>query len=475
MMRRNFPMTLTVYNTLKRQLEPFYPQQPPVVTMYVCGVTVYDYCHLGHARSYIVWDIVRRYLEHLGYTVFHVQNITDIDDKILKKAQAEQTPIEVITERYIQACDEDMRRLNILPAWQYPRATESIPDIIHFIQRLESLGYAYAVEGDVYYAVERFPTYGKLSQRTLEHMQSGASGRVEKAEVEKKRHPLDFALWKAAKPGEPAWASPWGFGRPGWHIECSAMVYKTLGESIDIHAGGTDLIFPHHENEIAQSEPITQKPLARYWLHNGFVTVDGEKMSKSLGNFRTIREVLQHYEPMALRLLILQSHYRQPMECTPAGLQAAQSGWQTLQQAAQTYDLQAAERVSKKDCDPEILEQFAQAMNADFNTPGALALLFGLAKKLKRSERSEASRRLWQTFVYLAQQVLGLKFTPKPVTSQGSDSLDQEIARLIQERQKARQAKNYAEADRIRQELAKKGFRLIDKPNGETLVEVCSE
>ncbi len=468
-------MTLTVYNTLKRQLEPFYPQQPHVVTMYVCGVTVYDYCHLGHARSYIVWDIVRRYLEHLGYTVYHVQNITDIDDKILKKAQAEQTPIEVITERYIQACAEDMRRLNILPAWQYPRATEAIPDIIRFIQRLESLGYAYAVEGDVYYAVERFPAYGKLSQRTLEHMQSGASGRVEKAEVEKKRHPLDFALWKAAKPGEPAWASPWGFGRPGWHIECSAMVYKTLGESIDIHAGGTDLIFPHHENEIAQSEPITQKPLARYWLHNGFVTVDGEKMSKSLGNFRTIREVLQHYEPMALRLLILQSHYRQPMECTPAGLQAAQSGWQTLQQAAQTYDLEEAEGVSKKDCDPGILEQFEQAMNADFNTPGALAFLFGLAKTLKRSEKGEESRRLWQTFIYLAQQVLGLKFTPKPVTSKRSDSLDQEIARLIQERQKARQAKNYAEADRIRQELAKKGFRLIDKPNGETLVEVCSE
>jgi cysteinyl-tRNA synthetase len=486
-------MTLTVYNTLTRRLEPFYPQQPGVVTMYVCGVTVYDYCHLGHARSYIVWDVVRRYLQHLGYEVRHVQNITDIDDKILKKAQAEQVAMEVITERYIQACDEDMRRLNILPAWQYPRATEAIPDIIRLIQNLESLGYAYAVAGDVYYAVERFPHYGKLSQRTLDQMQSGASGRVEKEEVERKRHPLDFALWKAAKPGEPAWASPWGFGRPGWHIECSAMVYRTLGETIDIHAGGTDLIFPHHENEIAQSEPVTRKPLARYWLHNGFVTVNGEKMSKSLGNFRTIRDLLPHYEPMALRLLMLQSHYRQPMECTPAALQAAQSGWQTLQQAAQTHDLSTAASLTRKDCDAEIVAQFEQAMNADVNTPAALALLFNLAKKLKHWEHEKrygggsatsevVARNLWQTFVYLAQNVLGFAFSTTPVSQvidTGEEAIcypfGEEIAKLVQERQKARQAKNYAEADRIRQELAKKGFRLIDKPNGETLVEVASE
>jgi len=487
-------MTLTVYNSRTRQLEPLQPQRGKIITMYVCGVTVYDYCHLGHARTYIVWDVVRRYLEYLGYDVHHVQNITDIDDKILKKAQAEQVAMEVITERYIQAYNEDMGRLNILPAKQYPRATESIPDMIQLIQNLERLGYAYAAAGDVYYAVERFPTYGKLSHRNLDQMQSGASGRVEKEEAERKRHPLDFALWKAAKPGEPAWDSPWGPGRPGWHIECSAMVHKTLGESIDIHCGGSDLIFPHHENEIAQSEPITQKPLARYWLHNGFVTVDGEKMSKSLGNFRTIRDVLNHYEPMALRLLILQSHYRQPMECTPAALQAAQSGWRTLQQSSHVYDLPEDFVVDKTDCDREILDQFEQAMNADFNTPAALAILFGLAKKLKHlghekrhkreSDISESqSRKIWQTFVYLAQNVLGLKF---PFTSAQEaiapeehrttlESFSDEIQALIRRRKEARLSKNYSEADRIRQELAEKGLRLIDQPNGETRIEVHSE
>ncbi|MEN9243409.1 MAG: cysteine--tRNA ligase [Gloeomargarita sp. DG02_5_bins_242] len=474
-------MSLTVYNSRTRQLEPLIPQQKDIITMYVCGVTVYDFCHLGHARTYIVWDVVRRYLEYLGYDVHHVQNITDIDDKILKKAQQEQVPMGVITERYIQAYTEDMARLNILPAKQYPRATESIPDMIRLIQNLESLGYAYASGGDVYYAVERFPRYGNLSHRTLEQMQSGASGRVD-PEVSIKRHPLDFALWKAAKPGEPAWDSPWGRGRPGWHIECSAMVYKTLGASIDIHAGGSDLIFPHHENEIAQSEPVTQQPLARYWLHNGFVTVDGEKMSKSLGNFRTIRDVLNHYQPMALRLLILQSHYRQPIECTPNALAAAQSGWHNLQQAAQVFDLQAFS-ANKSDCDAEILAQFERAMDADFNTPAALAILFGLAKKLKHFDHEKRygevndalatqSYQIWQTFVYLTQVVLGLKFdwtqapTPEVLTLSSA-----EIEALIAQRQHARRQKNYAEADRIRQELAARKVKLVDQPGGVTLWE----
>ncbi|MEN9216132.1 MAG: cysteine--tRNA ligase [Gloeomargarita sp. HHBFW_bins_162] len=474
-------MALTVYNTRTRQLEPFMPQQENIITMYVCGVTVYDFCHLGHARTYITWDVVRRYCEYLGYTVQHVQNITDIDDKILKKAQSEQVEMSVITERYIQAYTEDMARLNVLPAKQYPRATESIPDMIRLIQQLESLGYAYASGGDVYYAVERFPHYGSLSHRSLEQMQSGASGRVD-PETKMKRHPLDFALWKSAKPGEPAWDSPWGRGRPGWHIECSAMVYKTLGDSIDIHAGGSDLIFPHHENEIAQSEPITQKPLARYWLHNGFVTVDGEKMSKSLGNFRTIRDVLNHYEPMALRLLILQSHYRQPIECTPQALNAAQSGWQTLQQAAHVFDLREY-MVNKTACDPEILRQFEQAMDADFNTPVALALLFGLAKQLKQFDHAKRyggeqpmpeghARQIWQTFVYVTQEVLGLKFD-LPSESKLDPSLPSpaEIEALIAQRQSARRQKNYAEADRIRQELAAQGIRLVDQPGGVTLWE----
>ncbi|MCS7031808.1 MAG: cysteine--tRNA ligase [Gloeomargarita sp. SKYG116] len=468
-------MSLTVYNTRTRRLEPFVSQTPGLVKMYVCGVTVYDYCHLGHARSYVVWDVVRRYLEYLGYDVQHVQNITDIDDKILRRAQAEGVPMQVITERYIQACTEDLARLNILPAKDTPRATETIPEIIQLIQRLETLGYAYASGGDVYYAVERFPGYGTLSGRSLEQMQAGASGRVDD-EIAHKRHPLDFALWKAAKPGEPAWDSPWGPGRPGWHIECSAMIYKTLGPSIDIHTGGSDLIFPHHENEIAQSEPVTQKPLARYWLHNGFVTVAGEKMSKSLGNFRTIRDVLTEYAPMALRLWILQSHYRQPIEATPPALQAAQSGWHTLQQAVWLGDWDAVPTVPKDDLDPQVRTEFETAMNADFNTPAAVAVLFGVAKQLKRLAHSGNGhrhtpefQRLWRTLVYLGQTVLGLKFDPPPASTPPQvPDISEEIAALIAQRQEARRQKNYAEADRIRELLAAQGIRLVDKPGGVT-------
>lgn len=463
-------MGLTVYNTRTRRLEPFVSQQPGLVKMYVCGVTVYDYCHLGHARSYVVWDVVRRYLEYLGYTVEHVQNITDIDDKILKRSQAEGVPLQVITERYIQASQEDFARLNILPAKASPRATETIPEIIQMIQRLESLGYAYASGGDVYYAVERFPRYGTLSGRSLDQMQAGASGRVDE-EMAHKRHPLDFALWKAAKPGEPAWDSPWGPGRPGWHIECSAMIYKTLGPSIDIHTGGSDLIFPHHENEIAQSEPLTQKPLARYWLHNGFVTVAGEKMSKSLGNFRTIRDVLQEYEPMALRLWILQSHYRQPIEATPQALQAAQSGWHTLQRTLWFGDWQDPATLAPTDLDPQVQQEFTTAMNADFNTPAAVAVLFKVAKQLKHlahlgngHRQTPEFQRLWRTLGYLGQQVLGLKFDPPPPAL----DISQEIAALIARRQEARRQKNYAEADRIRELLAAQGIRLVDKPGGIT-------
>ncbi|MFN5764616.1 MAG: cysteine--tRNA ligase, partial [Pseudanabaena sp.] len=280
-------MTLRIYNTLTRRKEDFIPLEAGIVKMYVCGVTVYNYCHLGHARAYVVWDMIRRYLA-TKYQVKYVQNITDIDDKILKKAQENNTTMQAIAEQYIAAYDEDITRLNIAKADDYPRATETIPEIIALIQQLIDRDYAYVSGGDVYYAVQKFPSYGKLSGRKLEDMQAGASGRVDEQEPYK-RYPFDFALWKSAKPNEPFWSSPWGNGRPGWHIECSAMVRSRLGETIDIHAGGTDLQFPHHENEIAQSEAAYAKPLAKYWMHNGFVNIDGEKMSKSLNNFTTIR------------------------------------------------------------------------------------------------------------------------------------------------------------------------------------------
>lgn len=413
-------MSLQVYNTATRHKEPFVPRQDNQVSMYVCGVTVYDYCHLGHARAYVVWDTVRRYLEWRGYAVRYVQNITDIDDKIIRRAAEEGVPPEVITERYIAAYAEDMARLNIRPADVSPRATQFVPEIIALIQALIDQGYAYPAGGDVYYAVERFPTYGRLAGRTLKQMSAGASGRV--SEEGHKRHPLDFALWKAAKPGEPAWESPWGAGRPGWHIECSAMVRGVLGEAIDIHAGGADLIFPHHENEIAQSEPVTHHPLAKYWLHNGFVNIQGKKMSKSLGNFRTIRDVLNHYDPMALRLWILQSHYRQPIDLTPEALDAATAGWHTLAEALQfghKYGPGFGWFAEDSDLDQDILERFRNAMDDDFNTPAALGVLFELAKAIRKAGNTfshtghwpTTSGKLhaqWKTLYHLADTVLGI-------------------------------------------------------------------
>ncbi|MFN6036721.1 MAG: cysteine--tRNA ligase, partial [Dolichospermum sp.] len=328
-------MTLSIYNTLTRRQEQFTTVEPGKVKMYCCGVTVYDYCHLGHARTSIVWDIVRSYLKFIGYDVYYIQNFTDIDDKILKRAREENSSMEIVAERYIQAYFEDMSRLGIKEADEYPRATHTMNGIQRLIHDLEHKGFAYPADGDVYYAVQNFNEYGKLSGRKLEDMQAGASERVniEDAEYQKKKYPFDFALWKAAKPGEPAWESPWGKGRPGWHIECSAMVRDRLGDTIDIHAGGADLIFPHHENEIAQSEAVTGKPLANYWLHNGMVKVDGEKMSKSLGNFITIRQLLDRgIDPMAVRLFVLMAQYRKPIDFTDDGILAATNGWHTLKE-----------------------------------------------------------------------------------------------------------------------------------------------
>lgn len=464
--------------------------------MYCCGVTVYDDCHLGHARSYMVWDVLRRYLQWRGYRVHYVQNFTDIDDKILNRARAEGATMQAVSDRYIASYFRDIRRLNILDADDYPRVTEHIPAIHHLIQALVEKDYAYAIDGDVYYNVRQFADYGKLSGQQLEHMQAGAGGRVVRAACaqrnpddpdRKKRNSFDFALWKSAKPGEPAWESPWGMGRPGWHIECSAMIRARLGETIDIHGGGGDLVFPHHENEIAQSEALTGQSLARYWLHNGMVTVNGEKMSKSLGNFTTIEALLdgqwsdypQPVDPMAIRLFVLQAHYRKPLDFTPMAIAAAEKGWRTLN-AALTAELPSHE-LPVDALDAELVRRFQSAMDDDLNTAAALAVLFELAKSIQRevnlrthqSTQYLSDRQLsitWQTLNQLAC-ILGLEARQEPTDSSLDSSLDLDIAwveTLLHQRQAARQEKRYAESDRLRAELQAAGIVVVDHPGGKT-------
>ncbi|MEM9217031.1 MAG: cysteine--tRNA ligase [Cyanobacteria bacterium P01_F01_bin.150] len=481
-------MGLILYNTLTRHKEPFTPINPDQVMMYCCGVTVYDDCHLGHARSYMAWDVLRRYLKWQGYTVRYVQNFTDIDDKILNRARTEGVTMQEVSDRYIASYFRDIQRLNILDANEYPRVTEHIPEIHHLIKVLLEKGYAYVSDGDVYYDVRQFAEYGKLSGRQLEQMQAGAGGRVDAdAPDQKKRDPADFALWKSAKIGEPAWESPWGMGRPGWHIECSAMIWAQLGETIDIHGGGGDLIFPHHENEIAQSEVVTGQPLAHHWVHNGMVTVGGEKMSKSLGNFTTIRALLegqwsQHPQPvapMAIRLFILQAHYRKPLDFTPTAIAAAEKGWQTLN-AALSVEL-PSHNLPADAVDAESVKRFQAAMDDDLNTAAALAVLFELAKSIQR----EMNRRTHQSTQHLSDQqlsitgqtltqladVLGLEACQEPTDSSLDSSLDLDIAwveTLLQQRKAARQEKRYVESDRIRNELQAVGVTVIDQADGQT-------
>ncbi|OYD94465.1 cysteine--tRNA ligase [Nostoc sp. 'Peltigera membranacea cyanobiont' 210A] len=475
-------MTLTLYNTLTRRQEPFETVEAGKVKMYYCGVTVYDYCHLGHARACIVWDVVRRYLQFIGYQVRYIQNFTDIDDKILNRACVEHSSMEAVADRFIKAYFEDMARLGIKEADEYPRATHTMNGIQRLIYELENKGFAYPSDGDVYYAVRQFAEYGKLSGRKLEDMQAGKSERVniEDPEYQKKKDPFDFALWKAAKPGEPAWESPWGAGRPGWHIECSAMVRDRLGDTIDIHAGGADLIFPHHENEIAQSEAVTGKPLARYWLHNGMVKVDGEKMSKSLGNFTTIRELLDRgVDPMAVRLFVLTAQYRTPIDFTDEAIAAATNGWHTIKEGllfGYQYGKKLGWGVGTASLIAETVERFQETVNNDFNFPGGLTVLFELAKELRREGniivhegKTETSpdelQRQWQTLVTLAG-VLGLEAEIEAETQTSNGLSDAEIEAKIQQRQEARKGKNFAESDRIRDELQAQGITLIDSRDG---------
>ncbi len=471
-------MSLKLYNTLTNSLEPLQTLIKGEVSLYCCGITVYDYCHLGHARTCLVWDVVRRYLQWRGYKVRYVQNFTDIDDKILKRAQSEGSSMEEVSERFIKAYFEDMDRLGISRADSYPRATHTIDGIKHLVGELEEKGYAYPADGDVYYEVRKFAQYGKLSKRKLEDLQAGASGRVEITDEEaapKKKDPFDFALWKGAKPGEPAWDSHWGPGRPGWHIECSAMVKQELGETIDIHVGGSDLIFPHHENEIAQSEAATGKALANYWLHNGMVKVGGEKMSKSLGNFITIRDLLEKYDPMAVRLLILQAHYRKPIDFTDEALEAATNGWHTLQDAL-AFGYQLGFSDTQRYSNNAYKERFRELVDDDFNFTAGLSVVFELAKILKKERNLSIHNQpleieiaqiedKWRTLLELST-VLGFKFSQDIIESvQMGQS---EIEDYIEQRLQARQAKNYQESDRIRELLKKSGVILVDYPNGTT-------
>ena len=481
-------MTLRLTNTLTRRVEEFQPLQPGQVSIYCCGVTVYDLCHLGHARSYIAWDVLRRYLLWSGYRVTFVQNYTDIDDKILGRAAAEGSSMEAVSERNIDAFVADMARLNILPPDSMPRATRSLDAIRQLIGELEAKGAAYSADGDVYFAVMKHAGYGKLSGRDLSEQQDNASGRVASEEEARKQHPFDFALWKGTKPGEPSFPSPWGPGRPGWHIECSAMVREELGDTIDIHLGGADLVFPHHENEIAQSEAATGQELARYWLHNGMVNVGGQKMSKSLGNFTTIRGLLDSgVSPMTLRLFTLQAHYRKPLDFTAEALEAAATGWKGLNAA---LGLVASASATGTATPPERLPpelaaaraRFAAAMDDDLNTSAALAVLFELGKPLRslanRLERGDAAAAAEATSPTLAAQgqlllelagVLGLQHELRSTDASPSGSTipsETEIEALIEQRRSAKAARDFSRADQIRDQLRSQGIELIDRPGG---------
>ena len=477
-------MSLRVYNTLSGKKEEFQPLVPGKVGMYVCGVTVYDYCHIGHARANIVFDIVYRYLQYSNYDVTYVRNYTDVDDKIINRANQQGISSKQLAEEFIQAFDEDMEALGLRKPTHEPKATEYIDRIIVLAKQLIEKGMAYESAGDVYYSVEKFPTYLKLSKRNMEEMQAGA--RI--APGEQKRNPMDFALWKAAKPGEPRWESPWGPGRPGWHIECSAMSSALLGETFDIHGGGRDLIFPHHENEIAQSEGVSGKPFVKYWLHNGFVNINQEKMSKSLGNFFTIRDILKSYNPEVVRFFILTAHYRSPVDFSDQNLKEAQAGLSRFYEALQLA-AEAVEGVPESDVaaqeGAELEAQFRAAMDDDFNTAQAIGHLFEgvrtinrlvAEKKFRKKADKVASVRALREKIAELGDVLGL-FVSDPAgwlkqqNLKGLQALgltEADLDAAIQERLEARGNKDFSRADQIRDELVQKGIELLDSPAGTT-------
>jgi cysteinyl-tRNA synthetase len=487
-------MGLQVYNTLTRSKEEFIPLEPGKVRFYVCGVTVYDHCHIGHARSAIVFDVIYRYLIRLGYDVTYVRNFTDIDDKIIRRANEEGKDYRTIADRYIAEFYEDMDALGVLRPTLEPLATDNIAGMIEIIEKLMEKGIAYQSGADVYFSVENFPEYGKLSGRALEDMVAGARVEIDAH----KRNPMDFVLWKGSKPGEPWWDSPWGPGRPGWHIECSAMGSRYLGKTFDIHGGGKDLVFPHHENEIAQSEGAFGTPFVRYWLHNGFVNINNEKMSKSLGTFFTIRDVLSQVHPEALRLFVLSKHYRSPVDFSDETVAEAERGLERFYATLAAVKERTPEAVDTKTADKALrgqdaelfdeiagfAEAYREAMENDFNTAQALGYLFGLQRHLQRFLDKFGQKKLKGPAAVLAQKgaetlqeycrILGL-LTREPhafldeqrkLKLESTGLSEEEVERRIERRQQARQAKDFAESDRIRAELEARKIILEDTPQG---------
>ncbi|MDE5940234.1 MAG: cysteine--tRNA ligase [Lachnospiraceae bacterium] len=463
---------MKVYNTLSGRKEEFVPIEEGKVSMYVCGPTVYNLIHIGNARPMIVFDTVRRYMEHRGYKVNYVSNFTDVDDKIIKKANEEGTDPSVISERYIEECKKDMEALHVKPATTHPKATCEIDGMIEMIQTLIDKGHAYvAQDGTVYFRTRSFPGYGKLSHKNLDDLRSGGRSLLVSGE-EQKQDPLDFVLWKPKKEGEPFWESPWCEGRPGWHIECSVMSKKYLGEEIDIHAGGEDLIFPHHENEIAQSEAANGKPFAKYWLHNGFLNIDNKKMSKSLGNFFTVRDISEKYDLQVLRFFMLSAHYRSPLNFSAELMEAAKNGLERIVtcvsnlnfalEKAGTQEMSGEEEKALLQA-KELVKKFDEAMDDDFNTADAISAIFELVKFANTSVGEGASAAYIRT---LKEDIVELMDICGLTAERGQEILDEEIESLIQERQDARKAKNFARADEIRDLLAGKGIILEDTREG---------
>jgi cysteinyl-tRNA synthetase len=458
---------MKLFNTMSRKKEDFIPLSPGEVKMYSCGPTVYNYFHIGNARPFIIFDILRRYFEYRGNKVTFVQNFTDVDDKIIKRAKEEHITEREVADKFIYEYFKDAEALNIRKATYHPRVTEHIPEIIDIIKRLEANGLIYMLDGDVYYDTAKFEKYGRLGKQNLEDLEAGS--RVELAEG--KRSISDFVLWKKQKPGEPTWESPWGMGRPGWHIECSAMSMKYLGETIDIHSGGLDLIFPHHENEIAQSEGATGKEFARYWMHNGFLNVNNEKMSKSLNNFFTVRDIAEHFDLEVLRMFMISAHYRSPINFSDDLLEQTKNGLERLYNAKNNmlYLLESAVEKEATQEDQELIKRlgehkikFIEAMDDDLNTADALAAIFDLIRDTNSSLKSESSKAAIKASLDMLMElsdVLGL-------LSKKEESIDAEIETLIEERQKARKEKNWALSDKIRDDLKAQGIVLEDTPSG---------
>ncbi|RRG09207.1 MAG: cysteine--tRNA ligase [Lactobacillus sp.] len=462
---------LKVYNTLTRQKEDFHPLNDGVVNMYVCGPTVYNYIHIGNARSAIAFDTIRRYFEFSGYQVNYVSNFTDVDDKMIKAAHEQGITVPELADKYIEAFMEDTTAVNIEPATKHPRATENIPEIITFVSDLIDKGYAYAVAGDVYYRARKFKHYGELSDQSIDDLEVGASQHVDEAEFNKKEDPIDFALWKAAKPGEISWDSPWGPGRPGWHIECSVMSTKYLGDTFDIHGGGQDLAFPHHENEIAQSEAKTGKTFARYWMHNGFVTVgdDNEKMSKSLGNFVTVHDIIKTLDPQILRFLMATTQYRRPIQYSQKNITDATNNLQRIQTAYDnlTYRQKDAQAGSDDQIHQQVLglvAEFKQAMDDDFNAQNAIAAVYELVKV---SNVYAQQATVQQVSVTELQETMAHLMSVFGIILETDQSLDDDkIKALIEQRNQARKDHDFALSDQIRDDLKAQGIVLEDTPQG---------